>query len=160
MTRQARQKSASGDYEIGYGKPPVGTQFQPGRSGNPKGRPKGLQQPKELLLKLLAKRISANDGGRQRTITMLEVVLRNIVSGAANRDPKSIHILLKLLERFDGSSAIEALSVATETSSEEDAKILDAYLAEYQAKSAPPMDAETDEPGTNVGSSKEDSDGS
>lgn len=28
-------------YEVGYGKPPSGTQFKPGRSGNPKGRPRG-----------------------------------------------------------------------------------------------------------------------
>ena len=28
-------------YEVGYGKPPQATRFQPGKSGNPKGRPKG-----------------------------------------------------------------------------------------------------------------------
>jgi Family of unknown function (DUF5681) len=28
-------------YKVGYGKPPKGGQFKRGKSGNPKGRPKG-----------------------------------------------------------------------------------------------------------------------
>jgi hypothetical protein len=31
------------NYEVGYGRPPKGSQFTPGRSGNPKGRPKGAR---------------------------------------------------------------------------------------------------------------------
>ncbi len=39
MSRK-RGKSGQPDYEVGYGKPPAHSRFQPGRSGNPKGRPK------------------------------------------------------------------------------------------------------------------------
>ena len=28
-------------YEVGYGKPPVASQYKPGQCGNPGGRPKG-----------------------------------------------------------------------------------------------------------------------
>jgi Family of unknown function (DUF5681) len=31
------------DYDVGYGKPPKTTQFQPGQSGNRRGRPKGAK---------------------------------------------------------------------------------------------------------------------
>jgi hypothetical protein len=31
------------DYEVGYGKPPVATRFEHGRSGNPRGRPRGAR---------------------------------------------------------------------------------------------------------------------
>ena len=31
------------DYEVGFGKPPKSKQFRKGKSGNPKGRPKGAR---------------------------------------------------------------------------------------------------------------------
>jgi hypothetical protein len=33
----------SANYGVGYGKPPKASQFSPGQSGNPKGRPKGAR---------------------------------------------------------------------------------------------------------------------
>jgi hypothetical protein len=39
MAKRIRSKSSP--YKVGYGRPPKATQFKPGKSGNPKGRPKG-----------------------------------------------------------------------------------------------------------------------
>ena len=36
------------DYEVGYGKPPRHTRFANGRSGNPRGRPHGVEEPEDL----------------------------------------------------------------------------------------------------------------
>jgi hypothetical protein len=38
-------KDAGHDYDVGYRRPPVAARFQPGRTGNPKGRPKKKNQP-------------------------------------------------------------------------------------------------------------------
>ena len=36
----ADKQGSNRESEVGYGKPPIGTQWKPGQSGNPKGRPK------------------------------------------------------------------------------------------------------------------------
>ena len=34
------------DVKVGYSRPPFATRFRPGYSGNPRGRPKGLEEPR------------------------------------------------------------------------------------------------------------------
>jgi hypothetical protein len=37
------------DYEVGYDRPPARTQFKPGQSGNPQGRPRGSRNTRPTL---------------------------------------------------------------------------------------------------------------
>jgi hypothetical protein len=41
--KRPRSKANAGNYEVGYGRPPVHRRFAPGQCGNPKGRPKGVR---------------------------------------------------------------------------------------------------------------------
>lgn len=99
MTRAAKPDSASRDYQVGYGKTPVETRFKPGQSGNPKGRPKGLQSVGTLLRKALLTRVTLQENGHSRHITVQEVIIRGLVNDAAKRDHKAMRVLFALLER-------------------------------------------------------------
>ena len=53
-----REPKSLGDYEVGYGRPPTATRFQPGQSGNPKGRAKAARNVKTLAEEALRPRPS------------------------------------------------------------------------------------------------------
>lgn len=79
----------SDDYEVGYGKPPKQMQFQKGRSGNSKGRPKASAQPKKaasVLKEILNNKITVKEGGKTRRITKLEALLETLLNDALRGD--------------------------------------------------------------------------
>jgi Family of unknown function (DUF5681) len=86
-------------YEIGYRKPPRHTRFQKGRSGNPKGRPRGSKNLATLLDEALGERVVINERGRKRTATKREVFLKQMVNQAAQGDLRAIRLLLHHLEK-------------------------------------------------------------
>src|SRR6185437_10919636 len=46
------------DYVVGYGRPPRATQFAAGKSGNPRGRPKGSRTVGAILQDILSQKIA------------------------------------------------------------------------------------------------------
>ncbi len=65
------------DYEIGYGKPPRSRSFQPGVSGNPRGRPKKKSSPLvETINKVLGAAIQYRVRGRKKVASALELSLK------------------------------------------------------------------------------------
>jgi hypothetical protein len=53
--------------KIGYGRPPRHSQFRPGESGNPRGRPKRTPSFRDSLLAELAETVVGPDGDRTMT---------------------------------------------------------------------------------------------
>ena len=95
---------------VGYGRPPKATQFKPGQSGNPKGRPKGSRNVLSEVKGLFLGKVAVNDGGRRRNVTRLTAVLLTQWHRAVKGDERATqaHIALaKALGLFDKSEAIE-----------------------------------------------------
>jgi Family of unknown function (DUF5681) len=54
--------------KVGYGRPPKATQFKPGNSGNPKGRPKGPKSVGAVLYGILHRRIEVTENGGMHSL--------------------------------------------------------------------------------------------
>jgi Family of unknown function (DUF5681) len=93
-----------GDYEIGRGKPRRHAGFQKGRSGNPKGRPKGSKNFATLLGQALDEKVSVTEDGRRRRVTKREVVAKQLVNKSAQADLRAIKQLVDIVERVERQS--------------------------------------------------------
>jgi hypothetical protein len=97
----------TGDYDVGYGKPPRQAGFQKGRSGNPKGRPKGSKNLATLLSQALDEKVTLTEDGRRRRVTKRELVIKQLVNKSASADLRAIKQLTDIVqgvERRTGAS--------------------------------------------------------
>lgn len=112
----------SKSYEVGRGKPPIAGQFKPGRSGNPKGRPKGARNVSTVIDEVLNERIAVTERGRHRTITTLEALVRGLRADALAGNPKSRLTMISLAFQVEAKN--EGLATPDPTASEADARIM------------------------------------
>jgi hypothetical protein len=125
---------------VGYGRPPKSTQFKPGSSGNPKGRPKGSRPVGSLLQDIIQQKIAVTENGRTRRLPALEIMLRRLANGAMRGEQHALKLLLSLIEHY-GASAETKLQLGEMLT--EDAEILAQYLHDSVASDLDPLDATT-----------------
>ncbi len=110
MGIEKEQPSATGtvrDYDVGYGKPPIATRFQKGRSGNPNGRPRGSKNLSTLLNEELDQRVVVRENGRAKKITKRQASVKQIVNKLAAGDPRLIPFFIRMLEKQDNQVATQ-----------------------------------------------------
>jgi hypothetical protein len=90
------------DDQVGYGKPPRHTRFEPGRSGNPRGRPAGSKNLSSLLSKALDEPVIVVENGRRRRIAKRQAIITQLVNRSAQADLKATQLLLTLLRDLEG----------------------------------------------------------
>jgi hypothetical protein len=114
------------NYEVGYGRPPKHSQFQPKTSGNPRGRPKGQRNIATDLNSVLNERITVTENGKSRKITKQELMFVSTVNKAIKGDSRAFMAVFNLLSRI-GSKNLEAAQESHEEPPE-DRAILELFL--------------------------------
>lgn len=110
------RKRASGDYDVGRGKPPKHTRWKAGQSGNPAGRPKGARgMHKQLLAHLQPLRdivsgemyasVTVRDGGKTKKMPALQAITRATIKSAATGSAMAQRTMLILQKGIEDNAA-------------------------------------------------------
>ena len=72
-------------YEVGYGRPPKEARFTPGKSGNPKGKPKGKRSLAAVVRKEVERIVEVVENGKKRRVSVQDAAMRRLVNEAIGR---------------------------------------------------------------------------
>ncbi|MBL6613916.1 MAG: hypothetical protein ISP45_07905 [Reyranella sp.] len=104
MSRNNEQPKSSSivTYEVGYRKPPKSSQFQPGKSGNPKGRAKEELQFKtvnRIVQDMLLKEVKGLVRGKRQSMLALEAVVAKQLAKALEGDTRAAKLVLERADK-------------------------------------------------------------
>ena len=120
------------DHKVGYGKPPKHSQFKPGESGNPKGRPKGARNLKTEIREVMQSMVTVTQDGQRKKISTRKAVVLRLTEKALSGNVQATRVLLDLIRNYDEE---EVADVAEELSAD-DAAILEMFAEKIRNKDA------------------------
>jgi hypothetical protein len=97
-----RKDGGKRDYEVGYRRPPKGSQFKPGQSGNPKGRPKPPETFESLLQQELKARIKVVESGVPKRMSKEKGLVKSLVNGGLAGKLGHMLLIAQLLRQVGG----------------------------------------------------------
>lgn len=124
---------AKKDYDVGYGKPPIAGQFQPGKSGNPNGRPKGAKNLKTELEEELFEKIMIKEQGKAQKLSRQRVILKALTGRAMKGDPRAATLIINMMYRL---LDVDEVTEEVEDQTEADKAILEHFEKKILAKAS------------------------
>lgn len=88
-----RGSSEVATYEVGYGRPPIASRFQPGQCGNPKGRPCKVKSLAAEIERELDAKIIVREGGIARKLPKRTIISRQLTDSACRGDLRATRTL-------------------------------------------------------------------
>lgn len=77
------------DYDVGYGRPPKSGRFKKGKSGNPRGRPRGARNFTSVVTEQLNEKVPVKVKGRARKMSKLDLIVMRLINDALNGDARA-----------------------------------------------------------------------
>ena len=112
------KKKTPDDYDIGFAKPPKHSQFKPGKSGNPRGRPKGARNLKTDLEEELAELLTLREGNKELRLSKQRALIKSLMARGLKGNDRAAEKILDLTLRVVGVGD-EALEAGAPLSAEE-----------------------------------------
>ena len=113
------------EQKVGYGRPPRGTRWKKGQSGNPRKKPKRTESVVDLIDRLLLSQVKLTLNGEAKNVTALEAIISQLQLKEMAGSARASKVLLKYrlfatqhVERqfqliFKGSENIGAVANST-----------------------------------------------
>ena len=88
---------------VGFMNPPKNTQFQRGKSGNPRGRPRKPKDINTILQQVLDRKVRLREGDRQ--ITIRNALIWKLRELTLQGDKRALALLRKIMDEADLETA-------------------------------------------------------
>ena len=135
-----RTPRSAGDYPVGYGKPPPSTRFQPGHSGNPRGRPTRKPTLAERVQREARRLIEVVEEGARHRITREDALAKRLLQQALKGDARATQQVIELLGAVQ--AAAESARGTDEAELGGDQAVMQSLLQRLQGLgTAPPASA-------------------
>lgn len=120
------RKTPTGDYSVGYCRPPKATQWKPGQSAYPAGRPKGAKSEDTIFREIISTKVPMSVQGKTRKVTLLQAVWTRIADDALKGNAKAQALILNRSRSLEAAPGERVMR-------EDDQKVLQSYLRQVAA---------------------------
>ena len=124
----------TGDYEVGYGKPPRHTRFKKGQSGNLRGRPSGSKNLSTLVIEALNELVVVAENGGRRKITKRQAIITQLVNQSAKADWRATKLVLEILQAIEARTEPAAAETSFDAADE---RVIEQLRARYAKPGSP-----------------------